>query len=320
MRRLVSAFVASLTVLSAAAPAAAETAADFNLFVLEDFHAVGSDEEGRVAVGGNFYARGHSVGLLADHSLVNLVVRGDLDAKGGSAYGKTIVGGDVSTDDTWTPSEILPAGTPLPVDFDAEADRLRALSQTLAGYEATGTTLYEYCGSCQITLTGTQSGLNVFTIDGAKLATTNTFNILLPEDGYALINVTGETGYFANAGMFFNGQAIDLDHQDLGSRLFWNYAEATTLDFRGIAMAGSVLAPNAVYVGGPGVVFGQMVVKSFGGQDWNVTQINNVRDGTGLLNPPTPAVPEPGAWALMITGFGLAGAALRRRRYAALAR
>jgi hypothetical protein len=31
------------------------------------------------------------------------------------------------------------------------------------------------------------------------------------------------------------------------------------------------------------------------------------------------AVPEPRSWALMITGFGLAGAALRRRRRAALA-
>ncbi len=30
--------------------------------------------------------------------------------------------------------------------------------------------------------------------------------------------------------------------------------------------------------------------------------------------PPTSAVPEPATWAMMITGFGLAGAAMRRRR------
>ncbi len=35
-------------------------------------------------------------------------------------------------------------------------------------------------------------------------------------------------------------------------------------------------------------------------------------NGQGLL--PTGGVPEPAAWALMLTGFGLAGAALRRRR------
>ena len=39
-------------------------------------------------------------------------------------------------------------------------------------------------------------------------------------------------------------------------------------------------------------------------------------DGVG--NPPG-AVPEPGAWALMLTGFGLAGSALRTRRRAAVA-
>lgn len=35
--------------------------------------------------------------------------------------------------------------------------------------------------------------------------------------------------------------------------------------------------------------------------------------------PPTTPIPEPGAWALMITGFGLLGWALRRRRVAAVA-
>ena len=34
---------------------------------------------------------------------------------------------------------------------------------------------------------------------------------------------------------------------------------------------------------------------------------------------PTPAAPEPGTWALMMAGVGLAGAALRRRRAATLA-
>lgn len=36
---------------------------------------------------------------------------------------------------------------------------------------------------------------------------------------------------------------------------------------------------------------------------------------TALAPPPTGAVPEPGAWALMILGFGGVGATLRRRRH-----
>ena len=38
----------------------------------------------------------------------------------------------------------------------------------------------------------------------------------------------------------------------------------------------------------------------------------------GALPPPTPGVPEPATWALMLLGFGAAGAALRSRRRSAL--
>ena len=47
------------------------------------------------------------------------------------------------------------------------------------------------------------------------------------------------------------------------------------------------------------------------------------RSGTITLTyepvPPTSAVPEPGTWAVMITGFGIVGATLRRRKTAAMA-
>ncbi|MBU0555255.1 MAG: PEPxxWA-CTERM sorting domain-containing protein [Alphaproteobacteria bacterium] len=33
------------------------------------------------------------------------------------------------------------------------------------------------------------------------------------------------------------------------------------------------------------------------------------------LPPPTPAIPEPATWAMMIAGFGLVGSAMRRQRY-----
>ena len=314
MRNLI---LAAAFAAAVAGPAAAETAADFNLFVLENFHAVGADEEGRVAVGGDFYARNHSVGLLADYSNVNLVVGGDFNAYGGSAFGDTIVGGSIATDSTWSPSNIL-SGATSPVDFVAEGNRLRALTQTLADYADTGTTTYEYCNSCQITLTGALSGLNVFTVDGSLLALTNTFKIFLPDDGFALINVTGTAGKFGNAGMQLNGASLGNYTTDAASRLLWNYADATTLEFYGIAMNGSVLAPNADYIGHGGVILGQVAVKSFGNAslDNNMTQINQAFDRTGLLAPPPSAAPEPGAWALMILGFGAAGAALRRRRLA----
>ncbi len=45
---------------------------------------------------------------------------------------------------------------------------------------------------------------------------------------------------------------------------------------------------------------------------WNVGDFN-AQDGL-LIPGANPGVPEPAAWALLIAGFGLSGAALRRRR------
>ncbi|WP_419814313.1 PEPxxWA-CTERM sorting domain-containing protein [Glacieibacterium sp.] len=42
-------------------------------------------------------------------------------------------------------------------------------------------------------------------------------------------------------------------------------------------------------------------------------------DGFGAVTPPTGGVPEPATWSMMITGFGLAGMAVRRRRSLATA-
>lgn len=47
--------------------------------------------------------------------------------------------------------------------------------------------------------------------------------------------------------------------------------------------------------------------------DFNGTMINDQVFSTGALRA---AIPEPGTWALMISGFGLAGAMLRRRQLA----
>ena len=39
-----------------------------------------------------------------------------------------------------------------------------------------------------------------------------------------------------------------------------------------------------------------------------------ITGGTGILRGISPAVPEPGTWALMLLGFGAVGVSMRRRR------
>jgi hypothetical protein len=79
--------------------------------------------------------------------------------------------------------------------------------------------------------------------------------------------------------------------------------------------------------GGPAVVnFGNLGLltitlsnDTFGEGDWNSGEVK----ATFALAAPAVsgggAVPEPATWGLMITGFGMAGATLRRRRIAAVA-
>ena len=57
------------------------------------------------------------------------------------------------------------------------------------------------------------------------------------------------------------------------------------------------------------------VASGFGNGDFGAYTLNITGDGNVIVGG-TPAVPEPESWALMIAGFGLVGAAMRRRRIA----
>jgi choice-of-anchor A domain-containing protein len=309
MRNRLSVTLAAAAVgacLLAPMAARADTAADYNLFVLGDMAMQSSDVQGRVAVGGN--------ATLSSYSVGGLVVGGHANLSNGSSSGQMIVADQAhSTFHSWSTSNLAPASTALPVNFSAEATRLDALTTTLANYAPTGTVgTVPWGGQFTLNATSGASGLNVFNISGAALASSNTFTIDLKPGQTVLINVSGTADTFTGGLNIVGGNASDV---------LWNFSDATTLSFSGIDMQGSVLAPNAAYLGGWGQLNGQLIVDSFTDTRGS-TQINTGSNFVGNLlsldpNPPhspTAAVPEPAAWALMILGFGLVGATLRRRR------
>jgi choice-of-anchor A domain-containing protein len=312
MRRLIkTVFAVAFAAALAPAAAHADNASNYNLFVLGNMNVKSSDVEGRVAVGGNATLDSYSVGADASSKTVNLVVGGNLKAGvngGGSTNGLTVVGG-TATYKNWSSAGLQAAGTPLPVDFGAEATRLDALTAAIAGYATTGTVGTVPWGG-QFTVNATDPGQNVFDLSGALLATSNTFTIDLHNTGQTvIINVDGTADHFSGGLNIVGGSA---------SQVLWNFSDAQTLSFSSIGMLGSVLAPNADYLGGWSVLTGQLIVKSFS-DTLGSTQINNGDDFAGNLLVPRPqahipAVPEPATWAMMILGFGLAGGMLRRRR------
>ncbi|MBS0361926.1 MAG: choice-of-anchor A family protein [Proteobacteria bacterium] len=313
--------VAAFAALLAPTAAMADTASSYNLFVLGDMTVHSSDTEGRVAVKGNATLDSYSVGAKASANTVNLVVGGNLTAGvngGGSTKGLTDVGGTASFHN-WSNAGVTTGMSALPVDFVTEGARLIALSDMLDTYAANGTVSIPPWGG-QYTLTGATSGLSVFDLDGSTLSHTNTMTINLTPGTTALINVSGTADSFSNAGITINGGTA--------SNILWNFSDATTLSFSGINLLGSVLAPNATYLGGWGQLNGELIVKNFTDQ-LGATQINNENPFAGnllnlnpaqsLANNVQAAIPEPAAWALMIVGFGGLGVLLRRRRRLALA-
>jgi choice-of-anchor A domain-containing protein len=293
----------TLLALATASAARADTMLDYNLFSLGDVSAKSGDIEGRVAVGGNASFQSFSIGGSAPSASPNLVVAGDLKAKWGSTNGLTIVGGK-SHYIGWSTAGLQPDGTSVPVDFVAAATFLKERAVTLSTLPTSGviTSLH---GQSQWVLNGASSGLSVFNLSAPAIAKSNSFTINLAPGTQALINVTGDAGKLTGGLVINGGRATDV---------LWNFYDASTLSFASISMLGSVLAPNADYQGGWGQMHGTLMVKSFSDRLGSTELHNDARYAGNLLDAPVQgAVPEPATWAMMIAGFGIVGAALRRR-------
>ncbi|MCW5760422.1 MAG: choice-of-anchor A family protein [Phenylobacterium sp.] len=265
-----------------------------------------------MAVGGDATLSPYTIGQSAPAGGINLVVGGDLvSTNGGNVFnGGIMVGGSTTGVQAYQQSQIVPGA--LPVDFTDEQARLYSLTDYLKGLADTGAISIVNYGvhNTQITLTGSNAGLNVFNLDAADVNDAGTINLNLTNGGYAIINVVG-TGSIS----FYNGSL----HVTGGNErnVLWNLPGITGLSVASWGGSGSILAPYANYNPvGYGNINGQLIVANFSGSYAAATQINNYKFVGGELGMLFSgfAVPEPATWALMIGGFGLAGAALRRRR------
>lgn len=121
-------------------------------------------------------------------------------------------------------------------------------------------------------------------------------------------NADGLTGDRFATGTDESGQAVGVQiGQDFG-----------LLDIGGFS------APYGALVGqiGAGAGSYRLLGTSFSGPAWASGTLvlyywdTFTADNTNSVDVTITAVPEPASWAVMIAGFGLAGAALRRRRFA----
>ncbi|MFK0101817.1 choice-of-anchor A family protein [Streptomyces sp. NPDC091040] len=285
-------------------------AGKYGEFVLgDDVHS--PDAEGAVAVGGNAdFKGGFSVANELTAAQVDalpgrasLVVRGDL-LNGGSATvvmkGNAVVGGEVKDRAVEMHNGTFSKKADL-IDFDGEFAKLRSYSDALAKESETSGAKASLDGN-RLTLTGTDTGRNVFSVEASQLEKAKEVFIKVPAGATTIVNVTGQTYDMQTAGTtgFFlsGGQDFVLDDKlqsaedgAVRAKLLWNFPNATKVVKNSqAAWPGSVLAPYAhLELGTAAPVNGSVWVASLHGSGGAETHHFPF---TGCL-PEVPGTPEP---------------------------
>jgi choice-of-anchor A domain-containing protein len=287
---LVASVSTLLSLANTAHAASLGVANDFNVFVFGDVKQNNTDAEGRVAIGGNAILTDYYAGMNlpntatpADALMVGQRLSFDRgQVKGNAVYGTTATTNQVT---------LLNNGSLSQRDssefFNQAKSYLTDLSTSLSGLPAIAAT----ANFGKISLSGTNSSFNLFTISGDDLSTANTLDINAPNSSTVVINVSGQSAKLQNMGFLLNNTARQ--------NILYNFYEATQITASGVGIEGSVLDFNN------GQLNGTLVAESL--------------EGTGQMNvvyfkgdvPERKKVPEPALAAGLI---GLAMIVGWRRR------
>jgi choice-of-anchor A domain-containing protein len=227
---------------------------DFNLFTLNGDVSALTDVGGPVGAQGNLTASSFAVNG-AQPEPAALVAQGSITLNvGGTVYGNVYYGNKFTDTNSVTyVNGTRPTAASKPIDFAGASTKLLSMSSQLALY--TAPLVSKPIGSSTITFSGNDPELNVFRISSSDLTGTTTFKFSVPKDSAVIINVSGTSAAFMNAG--FSG----LSSSSLQSVL-WNFPNATTLKIQSVYFLGSILAPTADATVQWGGINGSVVVKS----------------------------------------------------------
>jgi hypothetical protein len=239
---------------------------------------------------------------LASASLLGSAAHAATPAIFESNYGSLIVSGDDTTS----------AGA-LPFAFTL-------FDQTFTGYEASNNGFISFSGANG---SGCCNGdVGAFLSGGARIAP-EWFDIV---GGVYLNTDTAGRAVFTWSGSEYSaGGAYDIQAQlfQNGTIIFgfngdsapWRHATLTGITLGGgLADPGEVTFAGAFSTGGSRAVYDYAAAGEFGLNGQNVIFTPDGNGGYHVSNTLQAGVPEPATWAMMITGFGLMGATLRRRR------
>jgi choice-of-anchor A domain-containing protein len=291
-------------------------AAGFAAFSNGDFNASppgGENITGRIAAAGDVTLAGPgSAGVFvsgAPGDATPTVLAGRNFSAGASRAGGSVSGGvHYGGTSNVTPGFTINGGlqqAPPPFSFADEFVSLRTLSASLADLgQTSGASVHVSSG--QLQLTGTGTGLNVFTVSGSQLTQAQGVVITLTQPGAtALINVTTDTR------LTINEQYMSLSGVTAAG-IAWNLPLATSMDFTGsVDWHGLVLAPNAELRGeSNGQFHGQIIAATIPAESRTLTRV----PFTGCLPPPQPPTPPDESLTLTSLCVNASGDATMRLR------
>lgn len=260
----------------------------------------------QIAVGGNL--SGNPNVNAGDTLLVGGNTTGILNINGGTVQiGGSALGGANFNGGTF--QQNLGAGfasgivTPISSTVAQVADDVKALSSALAAFTlgSNPSFLSAANGGQQLVLNAVGGGNDfaLFNFAGSLFNAYSEMSYNFPSTALpVIVNVSGTA-------INFGLNPVGGNNAFANQQIIWNFYEATSLNFTTM-FHGSVLAPFATLTNNTPIE-GSVAVAGF-------NQGGEVHLGTFNLDLRTQtAVPEPATWAMMIAGFGLVGAAMRRR-------
>lgn len=273
---------------------------DYGIFVFENLIQSSTDCGGRVAVGGNADISSYFVGKnISDTSIPSLVVGGNLNFSNGQVKGDVPhVGGTWNVKSAnFTSCKTYDPETD--VDFTAAKNYLTTTSTAWSKLTTNIGSVDNYYNN--ITLTGTDSDLNVFNLTAQDLLNCCSLTIKAPSSSTVLVNISGTTCEFSGFGTSLLGVNKN--------KVLYNFSEATSLNIFNIGVEGSVLAPYAKLGFWSGQINGSLIGNSLD----NISVVNNGEVHNKLFQGDIPTVPEPPTWLLVSAG-GLLISVYRLRR------
>ena len=248
-------FITSAATSSAQSCSSLSGTLKYNLFAEDYADIVSSDSEGLVAVkNANFTSFSiNSKNVSGSYALVcstgtatNGQINGNVDCQLTPGSNATVTG---------TVSQV---GS---VNFAQMAACNGDCSANYCGLAATGQTeIFSWGG---VTFTGTNPGLNVFSVPASALSA-NTINLNTPTNSTSIINVVG-----GPVSMGFGGMGND---KAKAARTLYNFCDATSLTLQAISFQGSILAPKAHVSFSNGHIEGSLIAKS-------VSRVNSQNSG-----------------------------------------